>query len=368
MYRTLNTPKGEKKVMAHNIAQHNGTYQVFVAGKPAWHHLGQNVENAQTWNEAQRLSGLDYELADEPLRTDFEILTNWKAIVRTDCGKTIGVVGKDFTTVQPADAFKFVDTLIESHNAHYVSAGALGEGQRMWCLARVPGADIEVTPGDLSEGYLLFAQGFDGSLSVMSKFTSTRVVCQNTLSAALNDANFALKLRHTKSVNDRLKSAEKLLSGVSQSAKSLEEKLRKLAARRLTRESMTSILDRVFPKPAKEDAVTTRRDNILSDILALYESNDHNAFPEQRGTAFNLLNAITDFTDHSRSTRSNGKGEDWHRAESAMFGTGAQLKQQAMEVIYQMTDGTEETRTVYSAPSANGSSLLDQIVADQESR
>jgi len=355
--------------MAHNIAQINGSYAVFVAGQAAWHKLGINVTEAQTWADAQRLAGLDFTLADEPLRTDYQVLTDWKAIIRTDNMQTIGVVGKDFTTVQPHDAFQFVDTLIESHGAHYVSAGMLGNGERMWVLARIPAADIEVTPGDVSETYMLFAQGFDGSLSVLSKVTSTRVVCQNTLFAAIADKNFSLKLRHTKTVNDRLKSAEKLLSGVSQTAHQLEEKLRKLAARRLTRETMTSIMDRLFPKPADEKQPSTRRENIVSDVMSVYESNDKNAFPVQRGTAYNLLNAITDYTDHLRSSRSNGNGADWHRAESAMFGSGANLKQQAVDVIYELTNGLTETRTVYTMPIAPsspgvGGSFLDQVVAN----
>lgn len=90
-----------------------------------------------------------------------------------------------------------------------------------------------------------------------------------------------------------------------------------LATRKMTREAMGSILDRLFPQSKDANGKpqdSTRRNNILSDVLRCYESNDRNAFPEQPGTAYNLLNAVTEYTDHMRSAR-NGE-----RAESVMFG------------------------------------------------
>jgi hypothetical protein len=101
----------------------------------------------------------------------------------------------------------------------------------------------------------------------------------------------------------------------------MEEKLTFLAQRTLTREAMVAMLDRLFPKTEREDGraeSSTRRENVLADILSLYESNDRNVFPEQRGTAYNMLNAVTNYVDHARSAR----GGDAGRYESALFGHG----------------------------------------------
>jgi hypothetical protein len=97
--------------------------------------------------------------------------------------------------------------------------------------------------------------------------------------------------------------------------------------------------------------------------LAAYEKNDGNAFPEQRGTAYNLLNAVTEYTDHTRSTRGNGNG----RSESAMFGSGERLKAQAVDVIVEAAGGmpTVAGATIYARrpiePAPGG--LLEQIIA-----
>ena len=65
---------------------------------------------------------------------------------------------------------------------------------------------------------------------------------------------------------------------------------------------METVFDQLFPKPKAEDGSEkdsrARRKSVLSDILAMYESNDNSAFPEQRGTAHNLLNIIVTHTDH----------------------------------------------------------------------
>ena len=133
----------------------------------------------------------------------------------------------------------------------------------------------------------------------------------------------------------------------------VEEKLTFLATRRVTRESMEGILGQLFPKPKNEEGAekesSTRRKNVLAEVLALYEHNDGNAFPEQRGTAYALLNAVINYSDHLRSSRGgNGTG----RAESAIFGSGERLKAQALEVITQSPNGM---------PTMSGCSMMHQL-------
>lgn len=286
-----------------------------------------------------------------------------KAIVRLDTKETIACVGIGFQTIQPLEAFQFLDNLAENNEAHYISAGLIG-GTKMFVLMQVPSASFEVTDGDKHDTYMLFAQGFDGSMQLITKLTVTRVECQNTMMIALSDGKFALKIKHTKNAKVRLESASKLLSGVTQDAKSMEEKLRLLAKRQLKRQTVTDILDRIFPK--NEDAKNqTRLDNIKADVLTLFEKNDGNKFKEQRGTAFNMLNAVTQYIDHERSTKSNGHTVEYKRAESAMFGSGERLKAEAFDIILKMTDGTEQVKTSVRFVPETPSDLLDSIIGGQ---
>jgi hypothetical protein len=149
-------------------------------------------------------------------------------------------------------------------------------------------------------------------------------------------------------------------------AKRLEEKLQLLATRRITRKSLITVMDRLFPLPKDEKQNTTRRENILADVLKLYESNDNNVFPAIRGTGYNLLNAVTEYTDHYRTARITGAREgmsvDMARAENAVIGTGERLKTQALDVILEATNGAPVHSPIYSRPV--GAGLLDAVIAN----
>lgn len=340
--------------MAHDIAMNiNGKMMTFTAGALPWHNLGQNVKDAQTWSEAIKLAQLDWQVIDAPLYTNWAKsglipVNGFKAVVRADTKDVLGVHGMDYRIFQNSDAFKFADGLIEE-GALFESAGGLGHGERIWCLARIPQADFTVGAFDTHQTFLLVATSHDGSLAFTSTLTDVRVVCNNTLTAALGSTNAKadgkLKVRHTSRGYDKLNQAQQLIQGTIQSAESLKDKLRKLAHAPLTRETLTAIVDRLFPKPTDENVSTTRRDRMLSSVLAKFEANDRNYFPEQRGTAYALLNAITDHTDHERGTRrpDDTVSEGSARAESALFGSGAKLKSQALQVIYQTMGGDSLT-------------------------
>jgi phage/plasmid-like protein (TIGR03299 family) len=366
--------------MAHNIYNDGSKDCMFVVGdrKAAWHELGQRCDTAVTWEEAIKLAGLDWTVlkqenyARNPAGN--VVKTGSCAIFRSSDNQVLGTVGPDFQVKQNRECFAFIDTLLESNGgAHYDSAGALGNGARIWCAVRVPKADMVVAGSDQHETYLVFATAHDGSLSHTVKLTSVRVVCQNTLQASLSDAGAMFKVKHTKNADARLGRAKDLMTGVVQDAKSLEEKLNLLATRRLTLDSLTTITDRLFPKPDDKasEASRTRRDNLLADVLKLYESNDRDAIPVIRGTAYNLLNAVTEYTDHFRNARITEGREDagytlvQARAENAVMGTGDRLKSEALEVILEGTKDCPTYSPIWSrvAPSGSGT-LLDDVMAN----
>lgn len=352
--------------MAHNI-------NTYIGREAAWHDLGTVTGEFETWKSILAHGGLDFTVIKQQLLspqsdiTDMDVIEAY-GMFRSDNGVFLGTVGKDYEPIQHSQGFELVDALVASADrAHYETAGVLGDGEKVWGLADL-GRAISVGD-DIQEGYLLFSTSHDGSMSHTYRTCLTRVVCQNTLTIALGErAKGLFRVRHTKSAQDKIASAHAALETVSGDLRTVEAKLNMLAARKVVKETMTSILDRLFP-PAKDakgvDKETTRRDNILSAVLANYESNDRNAFPQQRGTLYNLLNAVTEYTDHERSSRGD------RRSESALFGTGDQLKTKALELCYEAvaTAPAMERSTIYATRPMGSdfgddySSLLDSIVS-----
>ena len=341
--------------MSHNIMQRNGKYAMAAArGVAVWHNLEtRTTSETATWQEMAAAADLLWSIvvkdvfARNPLDKVVK-LDDVRGVFRSDDGYYLGSVGKVWEPIQNAECFSWCDQLLDmiGGGSRYISAGALGGGEKIWTLAKVPFDFSVAEEADKHETYLLFTTAHDGTGAAKAKLVVTQVVCNNTLQAALGEAGEEISIRHTKSAKERMDRAVKLMAGTQATISDLKAKLVALADRKLTREKTVSILDRLFPKTEDingHEVETKRRDNVVSGVLQCFESNNNNAFASVGGTAYNLLNAVTEYTDHLRSARgssNDGKAlvsKDTKRAESAMFSSGAKLKSQALEVILEET-------------------------------
>jgi phage/plasmid-like protein (TIGR03299 family) len=138
--------------------------------------------------------------------------TEFKANVREDTGDILGIVSNDYKIVPNKDAFKFMDSLIGS-DLHFETAGSLQGGRKVWVLAKVP-EYIEVG-GDQVGNYLYVANSHDGSMAVTASVTPVRIVCANTLGAALRrsdvNAQRTFKFRHTGNLQNKFDEARKVM-------------------------------------------------------------------------------------------------------------------------------------------------------------
>lgn len=375
--------------MSHNLSLNaaTGKHEFFSRGA-AWHNLGQTVTEAQSWEQAIALAGLDWEVDKIQLThpETNEPINAWGTF-RSDNGCFLGSVGNVYTPIQNKYQFDFVDTLLEMETgSHYESAGSLGNGERVFCLANVgDGFDIHGI-GDRHETYLLFTTSHDGSSSAKVFLTSVRVVCQNTLQMALAaDGRRAFTIRHTKNAESKLDQAKQLLGAEKITESRLREKLEALAMRRVRRADVESVLQRLFPYDEKTKQPTSQSVSAITEILSRFEHNDNDAFPEIRGTAYNLVNAFTEYTDHFKPVRvtesRKSMDEAQIRADNAVFGTGADFKRSVLDCILDQTKHCE-TRAVHRpqvAVSGNyeqvieieevaPKSLLDSIIESTENR
>jgi phage/plasmid-like protein (TIGR03299 family) len=337
----------------------------YIGRQSAWHKSGIVTGHYMTWNEICATPGMDFDV--EKLQLTHPATgcpVDGYGIFRTDNGALLGTVSKDYSYIHHSRGFGMIDALIASADgAHYESAGVIGAGEKVWGLADLVFA-VKVGD-DVSKTYLAFMTGYDGKISHQYRLVNERIVCENTFDIALGEKTTGkFRIRHTGDANKRLDDAHAVLADIADEVHSVEEKLNFLAQRKVTRESMTSILDRLFPSKTRnaetgELVTTTRRANILAEVLSIYETNDNDAFPEQRGSAYNLLNSITNYVDHVRPAQ-NGK-----RAEQAAYGTGAKLKTAAYEVILQTAQdmpAMSRQMVVATAPvTTTGSALLDEI-------
>jgi phage/plasmid-like protein (TIGR03299 family) len=247
-----------------------------------------------------------------------------------DC-PVFGIAGRDYVPLQNTDAFAFFDPLVIDGQATYETAGALGNGERVWVQARLTGDELEVASGDVVQRFLLLSNGHNGSSSVQVKLTPVRVVCNNTLTLALS-RGLVIRIRHDEDMAERLAKAKELLGVVRREYDELAMLFRRLAAVELTRQRALEYFADVFPDRATADS-TQRALRHRAWALHFYEHGRGNAAPRVRETLWAAYNGVTELVDHCRARAA--ADFTTKRLGSVWFGSGAAIKARALEVAEQ---------------------------------
>lgn len=357
--------------MAHNlnINKNTGKASFFSAKEPAWHGLGQILNGPATSEEAIKEAGLDFTVAKEPvyvgvrkihkdeslglvnvLKDEEEVDKDNKKVIykeaksvpdryatyRTDNGTPFGIVGSRYEIVQNTQAFDFFDAIVGKGEAIYETAGALHDGQIVFITAKLPDY-IRVAGDDVVKKYLLLNMAHDGSGSINAMFTPIRVVCNNTLNAALRQAHSKISIRHTRSAHDNLKEAHKIMGITNTLSKQLEEIFSVMSKVRITDKQLVQYIEKVvlgetidsMVAANPEYEISTRSKNIITDIQKYAEVGVGQQMEHTKGTAYGAYNAITGYYQNVKSYRSQEA-----KMESNLLGDNYVKMQKAMNMAW----------------------------------
>lgn len=280
---------------------HNVENMFYVRETP-WHGLGIRIEEAVNSDEAIKLAGLDWlvkqgqgfmKLEDKFIPTDnvFNYRTSDNAI--------LGVVKGQYKVVQNSEAFAFTDAMIDTGLVTYETAGSLAGGKQVWMLAKLPETSIL---GEAHVPYLLFNNSHDGFGSVRVTMTNTRVVCQNTLNIALNNAPRIWSCAHKGDMENKLHEAQATMRAANTYMKEFEKEAERLAAKKVSPEEVRKIMDILFP--VGDESLGLRKINNLIYLKANFEQALARPDIENfKNTAFGLINAASDFVLHTAPLR-----------------------------------------------------------------
>jgi phage/plasmid-like protein (TIGR03299 family) len=308
----------------------------FFVRQPAWHRLGAVVQDVPSIEEAIKLAGLDWEVKEETLWIhepggDSRPVPTHKALVRECDGYALGVVSTKYRALQNRKAFQFFNPLIEEGHVQLETAGSLKHGRRVWVLARVRGAQAEIVSDDEVRGYLLLSNSHDGSQAVRVKFTTVRVVCMNTLSAAERKGDRkvenCLKVRHTANVEAGLEAVQKMVDVTNRTFTASVEAYQELARKHITIGGLKEYVREVMRYD--EFGATSGMPKCWDYIERAYEEGPGSAITGVRGTFWGAYNAVTDWLDHTR-----GQGEE-ARLDSVWFGSGKAIANRALALALQ---------------------------------
>ncbi len=337
--------------MAHNLNfnSRTGHYSFFSVKQKPWHNLGQIVEEHPTSEQAIQFAGLDYEVERSPLFSkglgiiennsgiemiDSELeVPNYFANIRTDNNTVLGVVGKDYHIVQNREAFSFFDSIVGGGDGIlYETAGALGNGERIFITAKLPDY-IRVENGDdITEKYIFLTTSHDGSGSITAAFTPIRIVCQNTLNASLKNMSNVIRIRHTSGAKQRLEDAHKIMGLANRLSSDLESTFNYWAKIKVGDDEMKKLIQLALC-PNQEtlnrlhtgnfDDLSTLFKNTVDDAFAYAMISDAQQMETTKGTLFGAYNAVTGFYQNVKTYK-----DDEAKLQSIVMGGTAQMRSQ----------------------------------------
>lgn len=270
---------------------------MFYTRTAPWHGLGTRVEDAPGSKEALEAAGLNWQVIQKEICTqDGRIIPGFRANIRDQDQRVLGVVTNRYKVVQNEEAFAFTDQLL-GEGVTYETAGSLQDGRRTWILARLP--QRYIISGDEITPYLVFMNSHDGTGAIKAAMTPVRVVCQNTLNLALATAKRSWSTNHTGDIRGKLKDAEQTLLYAGHYMKELGKAIDQLNQIRLSDQRVYEYIDELFP--IMEEATEMQKKNIVrlrEEVkLRYFEA------PDLRNTgknAYRFINAVSDFATHAK--------------------------------------------------------------------
>ncbi|WP_244814733.1 DUF932 domain-containing protein [Caballeronia sp. Lep1P3] len=303
-----------------------------------WHGLGNQLAPGQSLEVWAQQAGMNWKIEESEVRFvaggtglgSIHAFPEQKVLYRSDTKAPLSVVSSRYQVVQPAEILEFYRDLTEVGGFELETAGVLKDGKKLWALART-GQSATLKGHDKVNGYLLLATACDGTLATTAQFTSVRVVCNNTLAIALGDSTGAVKVPHRSQFDAQ---AVKRQLGIAISSwDGFMARMKALSERRVSADSADAYFRRVLTyqtgsaSGAADKPNATTNDSAIRAVHDLFAGRGKGAaLASASGTAWGLLNSVTEYVDYQRRARS----ED-HRRDAAWFGPGAALKQKAWD-------------------------------------
>ena len=322
--------------MAHELDETDGVASFASARQHAWHRLGQVLPDAMTAEQAltaAHLAGWNVRkkplfVEGEPVFTDDGVTPSSPievpgkfATVRTNPinqhEDVLGVVGDQYTVIQNEEHADILNAIVDESGAHFETAGALFGGRQTFLSMKLPRAiELRGSAGiDVTDLYLVAQNSHDGSSAFRLMVTPVRVVCANTLAAAIGNSKSQFSIRHTVNAKQNMQLAREALGITWKYVDSFEQALERMTHRELSRQQATYTLRKVlkFDEKALTERSEKNQNERVGDILKLWTSSD--TLDGFHGSSYGLYQAVAEWADHYSPTWAGQGQAEMQRAE-----------------------------------------------------
>ncbi len=290
-----------------------------------WHRQGKEVPRDLTPEQMMEAAGLNWSVKKVKMRAE----CNGKpvkgvecyALVRDSDNSMLSIVSNTWSPCQNIEAFEFFNDFVGNGDMEMSTAGSLFNGRHVWAQAKINDG-FDLFGGDKVESFFLFSNPHQFGKSIDIRLTMTRVVCNNTITAALNlGSKASIKVNHRKPFDgDEVKMA----LGIAHE-KLMEYKARAefLGKKKAKHEDVVEYFKRIFPVTGAKEI--SRNAKKCLDALDTQPGAEF-----AKGSMWQAFNAVTYVTNHEI-----GRSED-NRTASVWFGANADLNIKALNLAVEM--------------------------------
>lgn len=304
-----------------------------------WHGLGHYYEKPpRSSQEIIDGAQLNWEVAAMPMKTDLhDHVLNYNAIYRKDDNSVLGVVNShNIQVVQNTDTFNTFDSML-GVSLEVDTAASLDRGKTVFGCFKLSD-EFKVLDDEVQHYFVVMNDHLkpDGKVTVLN--TPVRVVCQNTLSAALDNNIYKLRVPISSDVSINSKLINNIMTSATNSILALQHKAEFMVKQKITRDHVEKILDELFPiMKVSEDgesranlAMEMQRDTFLSDCMGADNLSNY------RGTTWQVYNALADFSQHY--FKNTDKGYDLNYRMKLLPGMGTDTPANLVTKFLRMSD------------------------------
>ena len=324
----------------HEIDTTTGRAATAWVGLPPWHGLGNPMTGEETLEEWSIAAGMNwranrFRLGFDPnnqvekieeeggvyAEASFSPIEELNALVRSDTGGFLGMVSPRYNIVQPTEVLEFFGDLTKSYGFKMETAGCLRSGRVIWALASTNMA-ISLEDVDEVKAYLLLSTSFDRSVATQAKFTSVRVVCNNTLTMSNSEQSASsIVIPHSRKFDAN---QAKIDLKIGEAWETFKGQMLKMASTPVTEEMQAKYLLKVYHNLKEGDPVERKHERTIQHMAKILRTAPGADMPTALGTVWGLLNAVTHDVDFDAGRRNLDT-----RLSEAWFGAGERLKNKA---------------------------------------
>ena len=240
-------------------------------------------------------------------------------VVRTDSQALLGVVTKQYEIVQNESLLRMAEFIRDEADMDCVIV--LSDGAKVCFTATLRGAETDIVPGDTVKRRIVGYLGHDGKTGCGAKFTNIRVVCQNTLTAALSGTGASSSITHKGTANANF---DALINSIDVSRQDFVtecELMREFSRTAMSMSAFNDYVDQVYD--VNEGDILRKRQKLEQAFRVGYGS---------EFASFSLWNGFNAITQLETSTRNQTAAKSRAQFARGTFGLGAQISKKAFSI------------------------------------